>query len=154
MSREVVEQPVCPHSCRLSGFSLLAPNCVQCLGCCYVACPHVPQNRPANLLYSLHSLFVDMGGFFGGWRCWCCPCEFCWRSWMWGVLWSFWLGMAKSRQDFLNISWEREFYPSFTIIITLGGNTSESSFLPNPFSLRTTATLFLAVCPRVVCLCI
>ena len=38
---------------------------------------------------------------------------------MWGILWYFRLGMAKLRQDFLNISWEREFYPSFTVIIHL-----------------------------------
>ena len=104
-----------------------------CLRCCYVSCPHVPQNRPANLLYSIYSLFFETGGFVRGWRRWCRSCKFCWRSWMWGVLWYFWVGMAKSRQYFLNISWEREFYPSFTVIIPLEGNTSEARSAPIHF---------------------
>ena len=56
-----------------------------------------------------------------------------WRSWMWGVLRSFWLGMAKSREDFLDISWEREFYPSFSVVIPLECDTSEARSGPIHF---------------------
>ena len=70
------------------------------------------------VVFSLFPFRLDRG-FVRGWRRWCCPCKFCWRSWMWGVLRYFWLEMAKSCEDFLNISWDREFYPSFTVVIPI-----------------------------------
>ena len=57
------------------------PTCIQRLCCSDIACPHVPQNRPTNLLYYFYSFFVQMGGFVGGGRRCCYLCEFCWWRW-------------------------------------------------------------------------
>ena len=45
----------------------------------------------------------------------------------------FGVGMAKSCQNFINISCEGEFYPLFSLIIPFEGNTSEACSAPIHF---------------------